>query len=298
MMDRARGACALVAVLAFAGCSKASDSSADANANASPTAVVAAASTAPADTAAAASDATPTPAQNATAAPTATAVAVSFADISGVNGAHEVTQLAMLGVVDPTNGAFNPGAPIKRREFIRWLVKADNALWRDQPGKEVRLGDSTDKPAFPDVPTSDPDFPYVQGMQNAGYSVGFPNGTFRPDEPLTREQMFAIKNIFDRGSVDPGLSKDLNYARNTAMPQWKDKASISKTYVAAIATGTNGGADSFARVYGASALFHPQEAVTRAQAALLVSVIGDHTFYGGATRTADNPPPAPTAQPN
>ena len=102
---------------------------------------------------------------------------------------------------------------------------------------------------------------------------------------------------FDRGSVDAGLTKDLHYARETAMPQWKDKEAISKTYVAAIATGTSGGADTFARVYGASALFHPQLAVTRAQAAVLVSVIGDHTFYGGATRSAANPPAAPTAQP-
>jgi len=289
MIDRmgAHGAAVLLAALALAGCAKGSDTSAKANATTSPT---------PAATATAASPETPSPAPQA-ASPVATTASGAYGDISGINGEQQIKELAALAVVDPTSGAFSPGAPIKRRDFIRWLVKADNALWSDLPAKQVRLGDATDKPAFPDVPASDPDFPYVQGMQNAGYSVGFPDGRFRPEEPLTREQMFAIKNIFDRGSVDAGLTKDLHYARETAMPQWKDKEAISKTYVAAIATGTSGGADTFARVYGASALFHPQLAVTRAQAAVLVSVIGDHTFYGGATRSAANPPAAPTAQP-
>jgi hypothetical protein len=137
-------------------------------------------------------------------------------------------------------------------------------------------------------------------MQDAGFSVGFPDKTFRPDAPLTREQMFAIKNTFDRGSVDPGLVKGIDFARNTVMPPWKDKASISKTYVAAIATGNHGGADNFALVYGASSLFRPQLAVTRAQAAIAVTVIGDHAFYGGSPRTAAHalaalasPSPAP-----
>jgi hypothetical protein len=143
---------------------------------------------------------------------------------------------SQLGVVDPTSGAFRPGAPIKRREFIRWLVKANNVLWADTPAKKVNLADTTETSVFPDVATSDPDFPYIQGMQDAGYSVGFPDKTFKPDQALTREQMFAIKNVFDRGSVDAGLVKDVNFARNTAMGPWKDKATISKTYVPGIAT--------------------------------------------------------------
>ncbi len=220
--------------------------------------------------------------------------AASLTDIAGVNGEKEIDELAALAVVDPVTGTFDPGAPVKRRDFVRWLVKANNTLWRDTPGKLVKLADKTEASSFPDVPTTDPDFPYVQGMQDSGYSVGFPDKTFKPDQPLTREQMFAIKNVFDRGSVDPGLTKNIDYARNTAMPPWKDKQAISKTYVAAIATGGAGGNDSFSRVYGASSLFHPQLAVTRAQAAVAVSVMGDHTFYGSGQRSAAQPPPTAT----
>lgn len=226
--------------------------------------------------------AAPTPAVAAS----APAPAVVFTDIAGVNGEKEITELAQLRVVDPVSGTFEPGKRIKRRDFIRWLVKANNVLWSDTPGKQVKLADTTETSSFPDVSTSDPDFPYVQGMQDAGYSVGFPDKKFRPNKALTREQMFAIKNVFDRGSVDPGFVKDITFARNTAMPAWRDKQEISKTYVPGIATGAGGGAQSFALVYGTSSLFHPHVDVTRAQAAVLVTVVGDHAFYGGPPRTA------------
>jgi hypothetical protein len=269
--------CALAIVLG--GCAKSDNASGGATATPAATAT---------ETATAAAIATAPAAGVAEASP---AAAPAFTDIAGVNGQAEIVELAQLGVVDPLSGAFAPGQPVKRREFIRWLVKADNVLWRDAPAKQVRLADTTDHPAFSDVPATDPDFPYIQGMQDAGYSVGFPDGAFRPDAPLTREQMFAIKNVFDRGSVDAGLAKDLNFARNTAMPPWKDKQGISKTYVAAIATGSGGGAESFARVYGTASLFHPQLAVTRAQAAVAVSLVGDHVFYGSGLRSAAHPPP-------
>jgi hypothetical protein len=271
---------AFAVALGASGCSKSDDSSANANASASPVA------SADASTDAAA-EASPPAASPSAAASVATSTAPGYTDITGVNGAAQITGFGTLGVLDPKSGAFDPGAPVNRREFIRWLVKANNVLWADTPAKRINLADATEKSAFRDVATSDPDFPDIQGMQDAGYSVGFPDGTFKPDATLTREQMFAIKNTFDRGSVDPGLAKGIDFARNTVMPPWKDKASISKTYVAAIATGANGGGDNFALVYGSSSLFHPQFPVTRAQAAVAVSSIGDHSFYGSGRRTVE-----------
>jgi hypothetical protein len=276
------GAVLLAVIVSGSGCSKGNEASSAE----SPSPVASDVSALPSESA---SPLTASPAASA-ASPAASAgqaaSAGTYTDISGVNGEKEIVTLAQLGVVDPPSGTFNPGGPMKRREFVRWLVKANNALWSDTPTKLLKLADSTETSSFPDLITSDPDFPYIQGMQDAGYSEGFPDKSFRPDQVLTREQMFAIKNVFDRGSVDPGLAKDLTFARNTVMPPWKDKPSISKTYVAAIATGAGGGGDSFGRVYGASALFRPQDPVTRAQAAVMVSVIGDHVFAGGTQRTA------------
>jgi hypothetical protein len=275
---------ALAGAVAAAGCSKSDTASSDASAApdaAASTAPEAVASTVPEAVASTAPEVVATDAASPGASPTMAALT----DISGVNGEHEIAGFATLGVVDPVSGTFDPGAPIKRRDFIRWLVKANNVLWSGVPSKRLVPADKTETSAFPDVPSTDPDFPYVQGMKDAGYSVGFPDKTFKPDEPLTREQMFAIKDTFDRGGIDPQLRKSLDYARNTALPPWKDKASISKTYVVAIASGLNGAESNFGRVYGASELFHPQKPVTRAQAAVLISVIGDHVFYGSEQRT-------------
>jgi hypothetical protein len=279
---RLLGALLLAVLLSGSGCSKGNDAS-----NAESPSPAGSADTSPAPSTSAEASASPeASAAPQTSASAQAASAGTFTDIAGVNGQNEIVTLAQLGVIDPPSGTFNPGAPIKRREFVRWLVKSNNVLWSDTPAKLLKLADSTESSSFPDITTTDADFPYIQGMQDAGYSEGFPDKTFRPDQTLTREQMFAIKNVFDRGSVDPGLTKDLTFARNTVMPPWKDKQSISKTYVAAIATGAGGGGESFGRVYGASALFRPQDAVTRAQAAVAVSVIGDHVFSGGAQRTA------------
>jgi hypothetical protein len=281
--------CSLLAcALSLAGCAKNDASSPDASP--SPAALVTSAADDTAATGApAVPDASHTPASPTAAASAvpATAAFAAYTDIAGVNGEREIRELAALGVFGSMTPAFRPGAPILRRDFIRWLVKADDALWSDTPAKQVHTADATETSAFRDIGPSDPDFPYVQGMQDAGYSVGFPDKTFKPDQALTREQMFAIKNVFDHGSVDAGLVKNVDYARNTALPPWKDKAQISKTYVAAIATANAMGVNNdFSRVYGASSLFHPQQAVTRAQAATILATIGDHTFYGGQSRTA------------
>ena len=53
---------------------------------------------------------------------------VGFTDIEGVQGRKEIVQLAQIGVLDSTGGLFHPGDPIKRRDFVRWMFKANNAV--------------------------------------------------------------------------------------------------------------------------------------------------------------------------
>ena len=62
--------------------------------------------------------------------------------------------------------------------------------------------------SFSDLASSDPDFRYVQGLSDAGIAVGFPDKSFKADQPLTREQMIAIKSGLDRGGVHKSYAKD------------------------------------------------------------------------------------------
>jgi hypothetical protein len=45
---------------------------------------------------------------------------------------------------------------------------------------------------FEDVPAGDECLEAVRGMESAGYCLGFRNNTFKPDEPVTAEQLTAM----------------------------------------------------------------------------------------------------------
>lgn len=45
---------------------------------------------------------------------------------------------------------------------------------------------------FSDVPTSHPFFQYIEALYSSGITTGYPDGTFRPDDTVTRKQMAAF----------------------------------------------------------------------------------------------------------
>ncbi|MBV8116766.1 MAG: S-layer homology domain-containing protein [Candidatus Eremiobacteraeota bacterium] len=174
----------------------------------------------------------------------------------------------------------------------------------------IRPSQSTSS-SYPDVATSHPDFSYIQGMYDAGFSVGFPDKTFKPDANLTHEQMIAIKESVDRGGVDKYY---VTYWASTT-PNWKDKDQINKIFQGAVAE--DSGLDrsvvsqwnlpayvigNVGRAFGAIAMFRPQQPVTRAEAALVLWKIGPHNDHHGpddAPRSAADAlaPPSPSPTP-
>lgn len=119
-----------------------------------------------------------------------------FEDIGDVPTKSFIEDLAMLNVLDPQAKTFKPYDTITRGEFVRWLYNAHNAIM--PPEQHLRLSPGT-KPAFKDVATSHPSFPYAQALAAAGFSVGYTDGTFKPDQLITREEMIAIKTAVDAG---------------------------------------------------------------------------------------------------
>jgi hypothetical protein len=324
-----------LACVLIAGCSKPTSSNTtttttttDTTASASPTSLAdaAAATTPPAADASAgaatatASSATTSPAANVTSSATTAAnatttattaaqpgtVAVAFTDISGNYAEKAIVSLGQLGVLDSTTGTFQPSKPILRREFVRWLYKANNALFADTPAKQIHPADSGSPSGFTDLKPADPDFQYIEGFDAAGISVGFPDKTFKADQPLTHEQAIAIKAVLDRGGI-ADIYKTPAQAMN-GIPDWKDKSQVSKAFVQAIATDRVGDVsndqrtriDNVGRTFGAVAMFRPQAPVTRAQAAMLLQVIGAHTSDTNppnvprTVAAALNPSPKPT----
>lgn len=219
-----------------------------------------------------------------TATPSTAPTPGSYSDIAGTPIERYVTGLSQLGVFGTPGGAFDPDGTITRGEFAKWLVLANNGIFENAPEKKIALSHVT-KPAYSDVPPSHPDFPYVQGLKDAGFAVGFPDGTFKPDAPLTREQMIAMKATVDRG----GTSTYYVISANSMMPNWKDAGLIATMYRGAIAEDSALDKSAVAnwdqprmaignvsRAFGPIASFEPQATVTRGQAAAVLWKMGPH----------------------
>ena len=194
---------------------------------------------------------------------------VAFEDISGVLGEKQITQLGQLGVFDTTAGKFNPQAPITRAEFVRWLVRANNALFAGSSDKSIRLPE-TGTATFSDIPPTHPDFRYIQGMTDAGYLIGYDEKTFKPDQIITREQMLAMKVALDR-------KVPIESYKGGAPVGWTDSNKISKKYWPALyVESVFQNNANIRRTFGSIKTLNPQTPVKRSEAALCISAIGDN----------------------
>nr|WP_228043753.1 S-layer homology domain-containing protein [Dolichospermum sp. LEGE 00246] len=181
-----------------------------------------------------------------------------------------IQDLATLGVlsIEPKTNEFLPDKIITRREYARWLVAANNAMYANNPAKQIRLASSSTQPAFRDILTKDPDFPVIQGLAEAGLIPSALSGDatavlFRPDAPLTREQLILWKVPLDTRQALPAAN--LEAVKQT----WgfQDAGSIEpKALKAILADFQNAEQSNIRRVFGYTTLFQPKKPVTRAEA--------------------------------
>lgn len=95
-----------------------------------------------------------------------------YAQAAGVMGA--------LGVMRPGEEAFLPEELVTRGEFVRYVASFF-------PLRE-------DAELFADVPEDSPDAPYIRSARAAGWARGREDGTFRPDENVTRAEAAVLLN--------------------------------------------------------------------------------------------------------
>jgi hypothetical protein len=189
-----------------------------------------------------------------------------------------IADLKSLGALTGSSedGDFAPNQTITRREYARWLVEVNNLIYAKQPSRQIRLGVATDQPAFQDVPTSDADFSAIQGLANAGLIPSPLSGnatevTFRPDAPLTREDLILWKAPIDSRQALP------NATIEAVQQTWgfQDTARISPEALRAVlADFQNGDLSNIRRAFGYTTLFQPQKPVTRAEAAAVLWFFG------------------------
>ncbi|MEN9223097.1 MAG: S-layer homology domain-containing protein [Thermostichus sp. BF3_bins_97] len=196
--------------------------------------------------------------------PQETATVGEFSDISGVFGEAEIRQLTQLGIIEADSEQFRPEDPIERGQFIIWLVRAFNTYY---PDRAMRFGSAPD---FSDTTADGPYARYLGAAQDAGFVVGFTDGTFRPEETLTREQMIALKSRVDSDHRD---DRDASSLRRALQNQFDDVGQFDDQFLPFIVYDhlNAAGRRNFERLYGTTRSYRPKQAVTRAEAAVLLS---------------------------
>ncbi|MCD7947695.1 MAG: S-layer homology domain-containing protein [Oscillospiraceae bacterium] len=118
--------------------------------------------------------------------------AISFGDVTQSNWYyHEVAYLTNRGILfGYEDGTFRGDAPISRAEFAAIASRFD-ALW---------LG--TDN-AFSDVSESHWAVQYINSAAEKGWITGYADGTFRPDQSISRaESVTLINRVLDRSLAE------------------------------------------------------------------------------------------------
>ncbi len=196
---------------------------------------------------------------------------------------QDVARLGILSVESQgtknnsaTTNLFEPNKNITRREYARWLVAANNAMYANIPSKQIRLASENAQPAFSDVPKTDPDFPAIQGLAESGLFPSLLSGDstqvlFRPDAPLTREQLLLSKVPLDTRQAFPAA----NVSAVSQTWGFQDAGKIDpKALRAILADFQNAEQSNIRRVYGYTTLFQPKKPVTRAEAAAALWYFG------------------------
>jgi hypothetical protein len=216
----------------------------------------------------------------------------STGTVAGLDGVGEpirqyIKDLAVLGVFESSVAQnFRPNEVIKRAEFARWLVEANNLIYANNPGKQIRLIANATQPAFQDVPKTHADFAVIQGLAEAGIIPSQLSGDttatlFRPDAPLTRETLLLWKVPLD---VRQGLP---NASLDTIQKTWgfQDTTKIDpKVLRSLLADYQNADQANIKRAFGFTQLFQPKKPVTRAEAAAALWYFG---YQGEGITAAD-----------
>jgi hypothetical protein len=107
-----------------------------------------------------------------------------FTDLPDTSWAYSyVANLYCRNVVSGfSDGTFRPNADVTRGQFTKMLVLSFELTWQ-----------VPDRATFSDVPLGSTYSAFVETAVKQGIASGYPDGTFRPNSPVTRGQ--AVKMI-------------------------------------------------------------------------------------------------------
>ena len=145
----------------------------------------------------------------------------SYSDVAaGAWYNHAVSTLSAMGIVKgDSDGKFNPNAPITRAEFAAIAARFDDKA-------------NSTTADFSDI-VSHWAKNEISAASNNGWINGYPDGTFRPDNKITRaEAMTLVNRVLKRL---PETEEDLH----DDMIKWSDNSDASQWFYLAVQEATN-----------------------------------------------------------
>jgi hypothetical protein len=227
--------------------------------------------------------------------PLPTQLSSRFTDLEpGSLVAQSVYYLDRLGIfADIAGSEFQPQRSVRRGEFARWLVLANNAIHADEPSRQIRIGSPSERPLFLDVPEEDPNFRYIQALGAAGIATGDANREFRPNSLLSRAELIRMKVPLD---LPPGQVKG---SRAELEERWgfTDAAQIPDEAVAPlVADRSLENASTVLRTFGPIRTFNPLQPVSRGEVAIALSAFGERTAQEAVAQLSALPSPTPAVE--
>ena len=145
----------------------------------------------------------------------------SYSDVAaGAWYNHAVSTLSAMGIVKgDSHGKFNPNAPITRAEFAAIAARFDDKA-------------NTTTADFSDI-ASHWAKNEISAASNNGWITGYPDGTFRPDNKITRAEAMALVNRVLKRL--PETEEDLH----DDMIKWSDNSDVSQWFYLDVQEATN-----------------------------------------------------------
>lgn len=199
----------------------------------------------------------------------ASAATLPYHDISTSYAREAISRLHASGIMQGTTAtAFSPKRPVTRAEFITVLMRALG----------ITPASST-IPAYTDVPRSTWYYGAIQAATELGLTNGLGNGTFQPDQALTRQEAAVWLGKTLKQAI-PAASSLSTYRDNSSIAAW------ASPYVTAISA--------LGLMQGSEGLFHPAQSITRQETAVIFDRLLEDARWKDTLTAGAEPSSSPT----
>lgn len=131
----------------------------------------------------------------------------TFQDVKSHWSENEVEKMITLGYIKGSNGQFRPDDSITRGEFVALMVRV------------LGLETNPDETDFNDVSSDDWFAPYISSAVSQGIIKGYDDGTFKPQNPITREEISSLlSSIIDLKLSEEEVEEILSEFKDQVSP--------------------------------------------------------------------------------